>query len=66
MAAVGRIGEPEDIAHLVSYLASKEASFITGEFPWLLGEAAILTFIIKRPNCMPSCAHSSPGTDLPP
>jgi NAD(P)-dependent dehydrogenase (short-subunit alcohol dehydrogenase family) len=28
---VGRIGEPDDIAHLVSYLASKEAGFITGE-----------------------------------
>ena len=30
-AAVGRIGEVDDIAHLVSYLASKEATFITGE-----------------------------------
>lgn len=30
-AAVGRIGEVDDIAHLVSYLASKEAGFITGE-----------------------------------
>jgi hypothetical protein len=25
------MGEPEDIGHLVSYLVSKEASFITGE-----------------------------------
>ena len=30
-AAVGRIGETDEIAHLVSYLASKEAGFITGE-----------------------------------
>ncbi|KAI0001176.1 NAD(P)-binding protein [Russula vinacea] len=29
--AVGRIGETEDIAHLVSYLVSKEAGFITGQ-----------------------------------
>ncbi len=28
---VGRVGKPEDIASLVLYLASNEASFITGE-----------------------------------
>jgi len=28
--ALGRIAEPEEIASLVSFLASKESSFITG------------------------------------
>ena len=31
MGAVGRIGQPEDIANAVSFLVSDEASFITGE-----------------------------------
>jgi len=29
--AVGRIGETDEVAHLVSYLASKDAGFTTGE-----------------------------------
>jgi NAD(P)-dependent dehydrogenase (short-subunit alcohol dehydrogenase family) len=29
--AVGYIGQPEDVASIVSYLASKEAHFITGK-----------------------------------
>jgi len=30
-APVGRIGDVDEIAHLVSYLASKQAAFITGQ-----------------------------------
>ncbi len=29
--SLGRIGEPEDTAHLAAFLASDEASFITGQ-----------------------------------
>jgi NAD(P)-dependent dehydrogenase (short-subunit alcohol dehydrogenase family) len=28
---MGRVGEPEDIAGMVNFLASEEASFITGQ-----------------------------------
>lgn len=31
-SAVGRIGEPEDVAALVSFLASEKSSFITGTY----------------------------------
>ncbi|KAG1745702.1 NAD(P)-binding protein [Suillus lakei] len=32
-SAVGYVGQPEDVASAVAYLASKEAHFITGKFP---------------------------------
>jgi meso-butanediol dehydrogenase/(S,S)-butanediol dehydrogenase/diacetyl reductase len=28
---IGRIGEPEDVANFVSYLASKDSDYITGQ-----------------------------------
>ncbi len=31
MHPLGRIGKPEDVAHLIAYLVSEEASWITGE-----------------------------------
>lgn len=35
-AAVGYKGTPAEVASLVSYIASKEAHFITGEFVSIL------------------------------
>jgi hypothetical protein len=32
MRPVQVVGQPEDVASLVSYLASKEAHFVTGEY----------------------------------
>jgi NAD(P)-dependent dehydrogenase (short-subunit alcohol dehydrogenase family) len=37
---ISRLGEPKDIASLVCFLASKEASFITGAV-WLIDGGAL-------------------------
>lgn len=34
---VGRVGQPEDVAHLVSYLVSEGAGFISGQVVYLAG-----------------------------
>ena len=47
---IGRLGEPEEIANSIAYLASEEASFITG---------AILD--VDGGNNLPT-AHVTPGT----
>lgn len=42
---MGYIGKPEDVASIVSYLASKEAHFITGETGWSFkASASILIY----------------------
>ncbi len=37
LTPVGRIGTPEDVAHMVAFLASDKASFITGQTVWVDG-----------------------------
>lgn len=34
---VGRVGEPEDIAHTVSFLVSREAGFVSGQVIYVAG-----------------------------
>jgi NAD(P)-dependent dehydrogenase (short-subunit alcohol dehydrogenase family) len=42
MSPLGRIGEPEDIAHAVLYLASDASSFMTGQILRPNGGVAML------------------------
>ena len=39
---LGRNGQPEDVAKLVSFLVSDDAAFITGKWPDLLGPTRAL------------------------
>jgi NAD(P)-dependent dehydrogenase (short-subunit alcohol dehydrogenase family) len=49
---IKRVGQPEDIASIVSYLASKEAHFITGWFmPSLRLSLAYVACDISRSMC---------------
>ena len=34
---VGRVGEPEDVANLVAFLAAEEAGFISGQVIYVAG-----------------------------
>lgn len=46
LTALGHIGTVSDIASIVSYLASKESQFITGEGCARISSVKILTFFI--------------------
>ena len=46
-SAVGRIGEPEEVAALVSFLASDAAGFITGKLSFVLGYGGSLLTKMK-------------------
>ncbi|MFD9033703.1 SDR family oxidoreductase [Streptomyces sp. NPDC059567] len=34
---VGRVGEPEDVAHTASFLVSAEAGFVSGQVIYIAG-----------------------------
>jgi 3-oxoacyl-[acyl-carrier protein] reductase len=35
--AVGRVGVPEDVAHVVAFLAAEESSFVSGQVIYVSG-----------------------------
>lgn len=42
IAPLGRVGEPADVAHVVAFLASDEAGYVTGQTIWVDGGAFTL------------------------
>jgi 3-oxoacyl-[acyl-carrier protein] reductase len=46
---VGRVGQPEDIAHTVSFLVSEGAGFVSGQVIYVAGWPAVLSAIGEYP-----------------
>jgi NAD(P)-dependent dehydrogenase (short-subunit alcohol dehydrogenase family) len=51
-SSLGRLGEPEDVARLVSFLASKDSDFMTGNFSYFV--VMIRSDLGKQDNLLPS------------
>ncbi|KAI0738831.1 acetoin reductase family protein [Daedaleopsis nitida] len=50
---LGRVGKPEDIANLVSFLVSEEAAFITGQSYTVDGESFLTEHDLHATNVLP-------------
>jgi 3-oxoacyl-[acyl-carrier protein] reductase len=43
---VKRLGQPEDVAHAVSYFAARQASFVTGQVLYVCGGTSVGSLVI--------------------